>query len=273
MLRDQGPSDRCLFRATVVENTPDGEMNRLIISPDGNIRPVPGQFIHLLIPGGDSTDPLLRRPFSVGDWDADTGQIHLFVLPVGRVSEQLVRTVPGDRLDCLGPLGTGFSIEDAGDGQPIVIAGGTGAAPLVFLAKRLGETGCPPVVFVGAAREARLFGIEDFESSAISTRITTEDGSVGRQGLIIDEVRRHLQEGGDVSAAYCCGPRPMLSALAGLFLPRGISSFGSFEERMACGVGACLGCSLRKKSSDDAPRYARVCDDGPVFDLEEVHFE
>lgn len=272
MLSRAAPSDRCLFRATVLDNTPDGEVHHLIIAPDREIRPAPGQFIHLLIRDGDSSDPLLRRPFSVGDWDPDTGRIHLFVVAVGRVSEQLVRTGPGDRLDCLGPLGTGFPTDVVGDGPPIVIAGGTGAAPMVFLARCLSAGGHPPVVFLGARRESELLGVARFEASASSSRITTEDGSAGVQGLVTDEVRRYLDGGGTVSTAYCCGPRPMLAALARLLLPRGISSFGSFEERMACGVGACLGCSLLLKSSDDTPRYGKVCDDGPVFDLEEVQF-
>lgn len=258
-----------LFRAVVCERRREGDAAHLILEPEAGFKPAPGQFVHVRPADTGGTDPLLRRPFSVSDWEPGANRMHLVVRPVGRMSSQLSQLGPGDALDCMGPLGQGFPLPCC-DGRCVLVAGGVGAAPLILLARKLTEAGLTPEVFLGAQTEKNLIGTALFENTGAVVSIATDDGSAGEKGLVTDVLARHLPRGEPIAAVYSCGPRPMLAKVAQMF--PGTDAFGSFEEYMACGVGACRGCSIAVMGSDGHPRYARVCKEGPVFALKEVMF-
>ncbi len=260
-----------LFGAAVRSNSDEGDAAHLVLEPESVLDPAPGQFLHVRPADPEGTDPLLRRPFSVSDWEPAANRMHLIVRPVGRMSSRLARMVPGDVLDCLGPLGQGFPMPPGDRGVCVLVAGGVGAAPLILLARRLTAAGFTPAVFLGAGTRKNLIGAGLFEAAGASVRITTDDGSAGEKGQVTAAVARHLEGAVPVTAVYGCGPRPMLAEVARMF-PQ-TPAFGSFEEFMACGVGACRGCCIPLRDPDGQARYARVCRDGPVFSLKEVQFE
>ncbi|MFO8061277.1 MAG: dihydroorotate dehydrogenase electron transfer subunit [Bacillota bacterium] len=259
-----------MFRAAVLGNRDEGDAAHLVLEPDAEFEPAPGQFVHVRPAMTPGTDPLLRRPFSVSDWEADAGRMHLIIRPVGRVSQQLAQMTPGDVLDCIGPLGRGFPLPADAGGRAILIAGGVGAAPMIFLARQLCAAGCAPRVFLGARTRDQLIGSDLLEATGASVHISTDDGSAGDRGPVTGAVSRHLREEGESDVVYACGPRPMLAEVARLFPTA--DAYGSFEEFMACGVGACRGCSIALMDTGCRVRYARVCRDGPIFPLWEVHF-
>ena len=259
-----------LFRAVVRERRREGDAAHLVLEPGAGFDPAPGQFVHVRPADTGGTDPLLRRPFSVSDWEPGANRMHLLVRPVGRMSSQLSQLGPGDLLDCMGPLGRGFPLP-SGDGRCILVAGGVGAAPLILLARKLAGAGLTPEVFLGAQTEKNLVGTALFASAGAVVSIATDDGSAGEKGLVTDVLARHLPQGEGVAAVYSCGPRPMLAEVALMF--SAADAYGSFEEYMACGVGACRGCSIAVGDPGGPTRYARVCKDGPVFSLKEVLFE
>ncbi|HQE05511.1 MAG: dihydroorotate dehydrogenase electron transfer subunit [Tepidanaerobacteraceae bacterium] len=227
----------------------------------------PGQFLHIRCT--DSLSPLLRRPISIADADKKTGNIKIIYRVVGQGTQLLCRKRPGDSLDIIGPLGQGFPMPDEGQ-TPVIVGGGIGVAPLLFLAKSVvKETFCPmPKVFLGFETKQEAFGIEFFESLGIELEICTDDGSLGNKCFPTALLKEYLEQCQDKSklVIYACGPRPMLAGLKDIASAEDITAYFSMEERMACGVGACLGCSV--KSSQGA--YKKVCKDGPVFEAGEI---
>ncbi len=273
MLR-RAPTRDSHFVATVVDNIPDNAAADLILSPDVEVAPEAGQFVHVTPAALDTgSDPLLRRPFSISDWDEKSGQFRLLVSPVGRVSQFLREVRPGELIDVLGPLGTPFPLDVPGGATAILIAGGIGIAPLIFLARRLTQRGVQTEAFIGAATRDELFGRPALAGMDISPHLCTEDGSTGERGLVTGPVERYVQKlhESDEAVIFACGPEPMLSAVNRLASRYGIRAYGSFEAHMACGVGACMGCSVKRTGPAPGEQsYARVCRDGPVFDLKEV---
>ncbi len=207
----------------------------------------PGQFCQIAIPGF-----FLRRPISICDWDADG--MTLIYKAVGRGTDALARMEAGDTLDILNGLGNGYDLSECGK-KPLVIGGGVGIPPLYHLTKALTDQGVIPTVILGFNKKDEIFFLDEFSFLGVPVILTTADGSAGKKGFVTDALPE------DFDYAFACGPLPMLRAVAQR-CPRGQLSF---EERMACGFGACMGCTHETKSG---PK--RICKDGPVLKTEEV---
>lgn len=213
----------------------------------------PGQFVNIKLTGDQ--DPYLRRPMSVCDYDDH--HIKMIYKVVGKGTRLLSHKKVGETLDLLTGLGNGFTDRKAK--QALVIGGGLGVPPLYRLTKTLKDEGVHVQVVLGFNSDADIFYADAFASLA-PTYIATMDGSKGTQGTVIDAIKGQQLT---FDHYYACGPVPMLNALVETYPENG---FLSFEARMGCGFGACMGCSMKVKS---AP-YKRVCVEGPVFKSEEV---
>jgi dihydroorotate dehydrogenase electron transfer subunit len=218
----------------------------------------PGQFVHVRV--GESYHPLLRRPLSIAEVDREVGNISIIYRIVGQGTALLASLPPGEFVDCMGPLGNGF---DMAAERPLLVGGGMGLAPLLFLAKAL----CPrPVsVLMGGRTKQELWWRNVFLGACRSIHVTTDDGSLGRRGFTID-VLPELLENFRYDRIYACGPLKMIEGVARLAKEKGVPCQISFEDHMACGVGACLSCTC---AGTDGKRR-KVCSDGPVFWAEEV---
>ncbi len=216
----------------------------------------PGQFVHLLC--GNDSGRILRRPFSI--MDRRDGLLTILVKVVGGGTAWLTERRPGDRVDLLSPLGQGFDPDMCK--SPLLVAGGTGLAPLYFLARRLKETGVEARLLWGLNCGEDFGGLPARLGDGADLVIATCDGSSGLQGTAVDLLKRQLEEGG-YDGLFACGPQAMLAALGPLLEEYGMLCQVSVEQRMACGIGACFGCSVPRR---DGKTYARACADGPVFD-------
>lgn len=218
----------------------------------------PGQFVHVRV--GEGCDPLLRRPISIAAANASEGTVTLVYRIVGRGTALLAKLEKGATVDMMGPLGGGF---DLAAKQPLLVGGGMGLAPLIFLARAF----CPrPVtVLMGGRSQDELYWQSIFADACREIHITTDDGTLGRRGFTVD-LLPELLAGCDFDAIYACGPRPMLEGVARLAKAHNIPCQISLEDHMACGVGACLSCTC---AGTDGKRR-KVCTDGPVFRAEEV---
>lgn len=226
----------------------------------------PGQFVHVRC--GPTHDPLLRRPFGVQDVDRAAGAVALLYQVVGRGTRLLTEIRPGGRVGLLGPLGKGFA-PPADAACVALVAGGLGIAPLCLLYKWLNARGVRTLLFHGV-RSAGAAAATDLLAPAGESPImmASDDGTVGYAGSVVDLFRQHTaRERPDFFCA--AGPTPMLRALSAAARERGIPGEVSLEERMGCGIGACLVCSCRTGDGDNR-RYSRVCADGPVFPVEKV---
>ena len=231
----------------------------------------PGQFVNVRIT--DSLEPLLRRPFSVHRAN-EAGLVILYEV-VGKGSEVLARKKPGEYMDMIGPLGQGFKAqgsEDFFDGHSIIVAGGMGAAPLVFLAERLAQRknragrGAKCLALIGARTKDEVLCVREFRQAGWEVRVSTDDGSQGLKGRITDLLNSLLSTiDYRLSTIYACGPRPMLKKVSSISKDFGISAQVSLEAHMACGIGACLGCVVQTKQG-----FMRVCKEGPVFNADEI---
>ena len=213
----------------------------------------PGQFVNLKLPGY-----YLRRPISVCEWTEDT--VTLIYKVVGHGTEAMAATPVGESFDLLAGLGNGFNTALAGD-APLLIGGGVGIPPLYGLCKVLLAEGKSPSVILGFNTAEEIFLKEEFEELLKDTDgnvyVTTVDGSAGTKGFVTD-VMKDL----DYTFFYTCGPMPMFRAIESVAKTSGQYSF---EERMGCGFGACMGCSIQTKEGNK-----RVCKDGPVLMREEI---
>lgn len=223
------------------------DVYRMVLSGDTSAMTMPGQFIEIGLPGF-----FLRRPISVCDYDEAT--ITIIYKVVGQGTDVMSKMKEGETLDALVGLGHGFEVERSGD-DPLLVGGGVGVPPLYHLAKRLLAAGRKVTVILGFNRAEEIFYADEFEQLGARVVVTTVDGSVGVKGFVTDALPERF------SHVYSCGPMPMLRALYGV--TQGISGEFSLEERMGCGFGACMGCSIMTKNGS-----RRVCKDGPVFDKE-----
>lgn len=233
---------------------------------------LPGQFVHIRV--GDSYDPLLRRPFSIYYVDKNLGSITVFYKVVGRGTQMLSCIHLEQRLDVMGPLGNSFSIGE-GIGLAYLIGGGVGIAPLVYLARVLTEQKIEVKVLLGASSAGFLPGKDILKRLEIKYLVSTDDGSEGMRGPVTDLFIEQLALQ-KCDYIYACGPEPMLVKVTEIAREFGIPGEISLEEHMACGIGACLGCSHHVKDPDSREdgeyRLARVCCDGPVFRIGDVLF-
>ncbi len=236
------------------------EHRRMVLhAPDIATSAAPGQFVHLRV--HDSLHPLLRRPFSVARRDVTAGTLTLIYRVVGEGTARLADRRPGDRMDVLGPLGRGFRMLPGK--IPLLVGGGVGIAPLIFLAEEARRTGRQVELLAGARTAALLVGEEDLREFGVECCPATDDGSRGYRGPVTGLVAGRL----DGRAVYASGPPAMLRQVQ--LLAESVPAQLCIEGVMACGVGACLGCSCRTR--DGGRRL--VCTDGPVFDAHEVSLD
>ena len=227
--------------------------------PKGAKEAKPGQFIAMYCEDGTK---LLPRPISICGIDAEKGTLRVVYRIAGEGTRLFSEMKEGDALEVLGPLGNGFTMKEE---KAIIVGGGIGIPPMLELAKQLS---CEKTVVLGYRDE--LFLKDEFESYA-DVAVATEDGSCGTKGTVIDAIK---EAGVDGKVIYACGPMPMLKALAEYAEAHDMEAQISLEERMACGIGACLGCICKTKKKDHHTNVnnQRICKDGPVFDAKEVVF-
>ena len=236
----------------IVENKPlTKDVFRMVLSGDTTAITASGQFVNIQLDG-----MYLRRPISVCDWDEKTLTIVYKV--VGKGTEAMSKMASGVKLDILTGLGNGYDLTKAGD-APVLLGGGVGVPPMYGCAKRLVEMGIKPTVILGFNVKDEIFYEEEFKALGCETIVTTVDGSYGVKGFVTNALPENYTH------FYTCGPEPMLKAV---YKATNTSGQMSFEERMGCGFGACMGCSCKTLTG-----YKRICKDGPVMMKEEILWE
>lgn len=220
----------------------------------------PGQFVEVRIDGTPGV--LLRRPISIHDYSAAAGTITLLVQRVGKGTQWLCSRQKGDVVNVVVPLGHGFTVPVSGDVQaPLLVGGGVGVAPLLLLGKELARRGVQPTFLLGARTAADLLCLERFEEAG-RTLVTTENGEAGEQGFVTNH---SVWQREVFDQVYCCGPQPMMKAVARMAREKGWPCEVSLENRMACGLGACLCCV-----EDTVEGHVCVCKEGPVFSIDKL---
>lgn len=236
----------------IVSNQPlTDSVWQMVIAGDTQYLTAPGQFVNIAIEGC-----YLRRPISVCDYDERS--ITLIYKVVGRGTEIMSRMQAGEKLDVLTGLGNGFSLSAATE-HPLLVGGGVGVPPLYNLARKLKAAGKSVQVVLGFNRAEEIFYAEEFEALGVDVHIATADGSVGVKGFVTDAMKAL-----EFDYVYTCGPLPMLKAI---YNATACDGEYSFEERMGCGFGACMGCSCQTTKGSK-----RICKEGPVLKRDEIIF-
>ena len=236
----------------IISNTPlTQSVYKMCLKGDTSSITACGQFVNILING-----LYLRRPISVCDYDEAT--LTLVYKVVGKGTEKMSNMQVGEKLDILTGLGNGYNLSLAGD-NPLLIGGGVGVPPMYNLAKKLLQEGKKVSVILGFNTKEEVFFDKEFKTLGCQVKVTTVDGSFGIKGFVTDALPQ------DYSYFYTCGPEPMLKAL---YNATKTSGQFSFEERMGCGFGACMGCSCKTLYGNK-----RICKDGPVLTKEEIIWE
>jgi dihydroorotate dehydrogenase electron transfer subunit len=247
-------------------------------------RIVPGQFIMLRLAG--SNDPLLARPLALYDVVPDAAGLpdglDIVYLVVGKLTGRLARAVPGDQLEVWGPLGNGFA--PAATEHLLMVAGGIGQTPFLALAREYAgqaKFGNPVrsvpragrvTLCYGTRSAAYLAGVDDFLHLGVDVRISTDDGSAGRHGLVTELLREALEESTAGCRVVCCGPEPMMHAVAELTARFDVPCQVSLETPMACGIGICFSCVTRVRDEAGGWDYRRTCVEGPIFNARQIEF-
>ncbi len=226
------------------------DMYEMILTGDTADVTAPGQFVNLKLDGF-----FLRRPISVCNVDGDA--LTLLYKVVGAGTEAMSKMTPGEEIDILTGLGNGYDTAVSGE-RPLLVGGGAGVPPMYLLARRLIAEGKTVTVILGFNTASEIFYKEEFEKIGTRVLVATVDGTAGVKGFVTDA----MAEAGDYTYTYSCGPEPMLKALYNASVTSGQYSF---EERMGCGFGACMGCSCKTKYGNK-----RICRDGPVLVKEEI---
>lgn len=236
----------------IVSNQPlTDSVWQMVIAGDTQYLTAPGQFVNIAIEGC-----YLRRPISVCDYDGQS--ITLIYKVVGRGTEIMSRMQAGEKLDVLTGLGNGFSLSAATE-RPLLVGGGVGVPPLYNLARKLKAAGKRVQVVLGFNRADEIFYADEFEALGVEVHIATVDGSVGVKGFVTDAMKAL-----EFDYIYTCGPLPMLKAI---YNASECDGEFSFEERMGCGFGACMGCSCQTTKGSK-----RICKEGPVLKRDEIIF-
>ena len=237
---------------TILENKAlTRDVFKMVLEGDTSAITASGQFVNIQLAG-----KFLRRPISVCNWDESTLTIVYKV--VGHGTEQMAGMAPGEQLDILTGLGNGYDLSLAGD-QPLLIGGGVGVPPMYGAAKKLAEMGVRAKVILGFNVKDEIFYEEEFKALGCDVTVTTVDGSYGVKGFVTNALPENY------TYFYTCGPEPMLKAV---YKATNTSGQMSFEERMGCGFGACMGCSCKTITG-----YKRICKEGPVMKKEEILWE
>lgn len=217
----------------------------------------PGQFVNIKLDG-----LYLRRPISVCDCVGCV--LTLIYKVVGKGTELMSKMTQCDELDVLTGLGNGYDLTKSGE-TPLLIGGGVGVPPLYMLCRKLVEEGKHPTVVLGFNKAEEVFYPNEFAALGAEVKVATVDGSVGVKGFVTDAIAALSDEGKKFSYFYTCGPEPMLKAVYNSPVLDGVEGEFSFEERMGCGFGACMGCSCKTVTG-----YKRICKDGPVLEKKEI---
>ena len=234
---------------TIQSNTPlTKDVMKMVLEGDTSAITAAGQFVNILLEG-----KFLRRPISVCDYDDST--LTIIYKVVGKGTAQMRDMAPGQSLDILTGLGNGYDLSCAGD-APVLLGGGVGVPPMYNLAKKLVDMGKKVNVILGFNTASEIFYEAEFKALGCNVTVTTVDGSYGTKGFVTDALPEHYTH------FYTCGPEPMLKAV---YKATATSGQMSFEERMGCGFGACMGCSCKTLTG-----YKRICKDGPVMRKEEI---
>lgn len=219
----------------------------------------PGQFVNVRVDHSQKT--FLRRPLSVHDVDPEQGVLYLFVKQVGEGTHTLGQLQSGDSLNVILPLGNSFNY--MASGKTLLIGGGCGVAPLLYLARKLKAIGNEPKILLGTRSSKDILRLETYAQYG-EVYLTTEDGSAGEQGY----PTQHSVLEQDFDTIFCCGPEPMMKAVAGYAAARGINCYVSLENTMACGIGACLCCVTETTSGNQC-----VCTEGPIFNIKDLTWQ
>ena len=230
-----------------------------LIAPRIAAEAVPGQFVNVQV--SNRTAPLLRRPLGVAGVDKKQGVVRLIYRIIGEATKILADVCSGDVISVVGPLGHGFA---RGAKYPLLVGGGTGLAPLLYLAESMVDEGIKPDVLMGGRTADDLFWKDLYIDLVERMGLTTDDGSLGTPGTVMAELPLMLRRL-HYDCVYVCGPVPMMKAVSAAVLEKGIKCQVSLEKYMGCGLGACLSCSCQ-----GVGKRLKVCQDGPVFWAEEV---
>ena len=228
----------------------------VVEAPDFAAAAQAGQFAHIYVPG-----KTLRRPISICGVDRAAGTLRFVFQIRGEGTRMLAGLEEGATLDILAPLGHGFVLGDCSR-KAVFVGGGIGVPPLLGVAAQLGEKA---IAVLGFRNKDAVILEEDFQAAGAKAFIATDDGSYGHHGLVTD-----LCQEQDFDCVMACGPAPMLKAVTALAEQRGVPCYVSLEERMACGIGACLGCAVALNKEDGTQYFGHVCKDGPVFESHRV---
>lgn len=217
----------------------------------------PGQFVNVLIDGYT-----LRRPISVSQYDAKTSTFVLLYKVMGEGTKKMSKMRVGETLSVFGPLGNGFPIEASS--SVLLIGGGAGAGPLVQVAKELRGKAGDIIVVLGFPTKEDVYALEDFREIGIEVLVSTDDGTMGTKGNVLDLIE---EKGISAEIVYACGPKRMLRGIEERFT----KGYISLDVRMACGMGACMACVCKDQKEEE--KYYRVCKEGPVFEIGQVIIE
>lgn len=250
-----------MWDMTVAENIGLGSLYSLLkLEPQGNELPEikAGQFVQVEIK--DSKTTYLRRPISVNFVDYDNNRLWLLVRKAGEGTRHLSECAEDETVNIIFPLGNGFTVSKDIK-KPLLVGGGVGVAPLLYLGKKIKDMGCEPVFLLGARSKADLLMLEEFEKLG-KVCVSTEDGSAGEKGLVTTNSILN----NEFDMIYCCGPMPMMKAVAKIATEKSTDCEVSLENKMACGLGACLCCVEKKNDGHNVC----VCTEGPVFKSTEL---
>ncbi|WP_372846319.1 dihydroorotate dehydrogenase electron transfer subunit [Pontiella sp.] len=254
-------------KTTVVEHHNfQGEYRILrLAAPEVGPRVQPGQFLELQVPR--LGERILRRPFSI--YQAGPEGVAVLYKAVGRGTEAMAAIQPGDEVDIIGPLGNGYPEADTGK-TPVLVAGGYGNAALYILAQRMQKKG---IAFFGGRSAIDILLVKEFEELGWEVRPTTDDGTLGTEGLVTAAFDPWMAaQDKSKLELFVCGPNPMLKAMGDRAIDNGFTAWLSLDRNMACGVGACLTCVIKRKT-ETGWEWARCCKDGPIFESREILWE
>jgi dihydroorotate dehydrogenase electron transfer subunit len=277
----------CQVQVPIIENVRAAQNTYRVRfeCPDIARRIVPGQFLMLRLAG--LNDPLLGRPLAlydvIGDPSGNPTAVDVVYATFGKMTHCLTRCTPGEELDVWGPLGNGFPPTPAE--HVIMVAGGIGQTPFLALAKEylgLCRYGDPPrksppastvTLCYGVRNAAFVAGVDDFKATGVNVRLASDDGSVGHRGFVTDLLRNALDEtDGEDRLVVCCGPEPMMEAVAEICRANETRCIVSLETPMACGIGICFSCVAKVRQPDGTWDWKRTCVEGPIFDAEKIEW-
>ena len=251
-----------LLKASVIENRQLINNHYLLtLQPLKKIKkPGPGRFFMLTV--DDGLDPLLKRPFSIHRWTG--GNFQILYRVAGKGTHLLSKKKQGDTMEAIGPLGNGFNVGKT-QNNIILVAGGIGIAPVFALAETVSKR--KPLLFYGTRTKKEALCIDNLKSLGIKPVMSTDDGTLGTKGNIINVMKKHLTRStlSTDCVIYACGPGPMLRSLSEFTKKHGLNAYAALEQNMACGLGTCLGCVVNTVNG-----YKRVCKEGPVFPIDEI---